>query len=134
MTKLTAGLGAAGLLVAAAMLFPDPVPQARAQSGCIEAGRDGVAIAGRLEASGKGKSGAILLRSQTGICLTGPDEDDKVAPTWVLHAFGANDTVHRQLAGLLGRQVEVRGRLMPALTVHHKAPIVVEVASVTAKP
>lgn len=117
-------------IIACGVLALVQTPLVQAQAGCIEAGKENVVLRGKLEVTGKARDRAILLRSASGICLTGPDEEDKVAPTWVLHVFGDSDEVHGRLSALIGKQVEVSGRLLPAHTAHHKAPIIVETAAV----
>ncbi|MDH4982214.1 DUF4431 domain-containing protein [Hyphomicrobium sp. D-2] len=70
------------------------------------------------------RDGAIILKLPKAVCLAGADEEDNVDATDEIHVAPIDEDMQQALTGLVGRDVQVRGTMIPAHTQHHKAPIV----------
>lgn len=64
------------------------------------------------------------------VCLTGPDEFDRVAKAETLHVAPAEEDLAPHFERLMGKIVVVEGTPFGAHTAHHHAPIVVMVSSI----
>lgn len=89
-------------------------------NACLPANEEGQAVEGRLTT----RDGAIILKLSAPVCLQGSDEDDNVDATDEIHLAPMDEDMQQALTGLIGRDVQARGTMMPAHTQHHKAPIV----------
>ncbi|MFD0987763.1 DUF4431 domain-containing protein [Methyloligella solikamskensis] len=118
------------LTVAAVCLFASPAFADR----CLKAGDDetliGVISAGEFEDAAGRPESALILNLEAPECLTGDDENDQIDTAMTVHIFGADDQMHEQLQGAVGKEVLVLGTPFGAMTVHHHAPIVMEVTAV----
>jgi hypothetical protein len=92
---------------------------------------------GRLSV-GHGKDAAgrpqrpYLLRTPVPVCLDGADAEDRVKSTQTIHIYPANDVIARDLRRFVGQTVLVRGNPFPRHTMHHHAPIVMEITEIDA--
>ena len=111
---------------------------AMAQDACLSDSKDDQAIEGRLaildaqDAAGRPQKPYVLLLSQP-VCLTAEEPDDSVDSSKSIHIFSSDDAVHQQIAGFVGKAVQVRGRPFPAHTAHHHAPVVMDITAITAR-
>jgi Domain of unknown function (DUF4431) len=88
---------------------------------CTRAGEDTIAE-GRLIARGD----ALILTLPVPMCLSGDEDTDNVAETKEIHVYSPDEALQSSLRGLAGKDVQVRGTMMGAVTQHHKAPIVMQ--------
>jgi len=109
---------------------------ARAEGACLVAGRDGQQAEGRLdrlkittEAYGQTETAFILFLAKPA-CLDGEDEYDKVASAGRIHVFSMDDKILRQLRANVGKNVRVTGSAFGEQTIHHHAPIVMNVSEI----
>jgi hypothetical protein len=91
---------------------------------CLRANEAGAIAEGRLIE----RDGAIVLKLPQAICLEGPEDSDTVPASNEIHVYSLDDKTHETLRGLIGKDVHLRGSFMGAMTQHHKAPIVMQVA------
>lgn len=75
----------------------------------------------------------LILELKTPACMTGPDEYDQVERTKRIHIFSTDKSVRRRLSQAVGKAVQVTGKPFGEMTVHHHAPIVMDVRAVTLK-
>ena len=94
-----------------------------------ELARGKLEILSAHDAAGRPET-AYILNLPTPACLMAEDPEDNVRSTRTVHIFGVNEAVHTRIASLVGRTVVVRGQPFPALTVHHHAPIVMEITKI----
>ena len=81
--------------------------QVPAQAGeCMRANEDGAIAEGRL---------------------IEPEDSDSVPASAEVHVYSLDDKIHQSLRCLIGKDVHLRGTFMGAMTLHHKAPIVMQV-------
>lgn len=115
----------------AAMLAP-------AEAACLKDTADVESAEGRLtvvaarDAAGRRERPYILALSSPA-CLTASDPEDSVEATRTIHVFPANPRIQAAMAALVGKAIVVRGRVFPAHTSHHHAPIVMEIAEVAVR-
>ncbi|NSL72486.1 hypothetical protein C6Y62_11770 [Hyphomicrobium sulfonivorans] len=95
-------------------------PALAQDNACLPANGEGQIAQGQLTI----RDGAIILKLPQAVCLTGADEDDNVDATDEIHVAPMDEDMQQALTGLVGRDVKVRGTMIPAHTQHHKAPIV----------
>jgi uncharacterized protein DUF4431 len=114
--------------ICAALIAIAAVAGPAASADCALANEDGAIAEGRLLDT----DGALILEMPVSLCLKGPDDFDNVGGTKEVHVFGATDDVHAALSKLVGKDVQLRGRMMGAHTQHHKAPILMEVSEADA--
>ncbi len=102
--------------------------------GCLKAGGEesvtGTISAGEFEDAAGRPESALILNLSKPTCLTGEDENDQIEATTTVHIFGADDELHKQLQEAVGEEVSVQGMPFGAMTVHHHAPIVMEVSEI----
>ena len=108
-----------------------------AANACMKDGENADA-AGRLsigsarDAAGRPQRPYIVTLSAPA-CLTATDLGDSVKSTRTVHIFSTDEKVHAAIAGLVGKTVRVRGTPFPAHTGHHHAPIVMDIAEISAQ-
>lgn len=90
------------------------------ENACLPANVEGQIAEGRLTT----RDGAIILKLPAPVCLQGSDEEDNVDATDEIHVAPMDEDMQQALTGLIGRDVQLRGTLVPAHTQHHKAPII----------
>ena len=74
-----------------------------------------------------------ILHLASVICLDTQDPGDKVEASKTLHIYSTDPKVMAAIARMVGKVVTVRGRPFPALTVHHHAPIVMDVSEIAVR-
>lgn len=102
---------------------------------CMEANASDQIAEGRL-ALGQFKDAAdrtetayiLLLPAPT--CLSAEDPDERVESTDKIHIFSSDDAIQGTLKSFVGKTVLVRGTALPAHTVHHHAPILIDVSEI----
>ncbi len=106
---------------------------AQTASACMIANRDGEEAEGRLErvkitteAYDQTETAFILLLPKPA-CLEGEDEYDKIESTKRIHIFSMDEKIRRKLSTSVGKTIRVRGWAFGEHTVHHHAPIVLNV-------
>ena len=104
-----------------------------ARAECALAGADltaeGKLLVGRFH-DGMGRpETALILAMAMPVCLRGPGEDDNVRPTRKVQVFGDTDAISAALQKLVGQRIRVTGSSMPAMTVHHHEPALIQVKS-----
>ncbi len=104
-----------------------------ARADCAVAGSD-ITVEGKLSVGhfhdGMGRpETALILTMPKPICLTGATADDTVKPTLKVQLFGDTDAIDAQLQKAIGKKVRATGHSMPAMTVHHHAPALVQTTS-----
>jgi hypothetical protein len=106
--------------------------------GCMQANADGKIAEGQLsigqfqDAAGRPQSAYILVLPVTA-CLASDDPDERVDGSDRIHIFASEDRIHRSIHRFVGRTVMVRGRPGAAHTVHHHAPIIMEIQEIDAR-
>lgn len=106
--------------------------------GCLKAAADGQIAEGRLvlgrfkDAAGRPETAYILLLSQPA-CLDADEADERVDKSAKIHIFSSRDSIHRQIHSFVGKIIQVRGSPAPALTVHHHAAIIMDIAEIDQK-
>jgi hypothetical protein len=120
------------LIAMAVLALP---PGLAAAQACQEAEAAGWMSGGLLakrtfkDAAGRPETAFILEMPQPE-CLRGKAEEDNVGPTRRIQIYSSNAAMTKTIAGLVGKRVMVEGRAFGAITVHHHAPIVVDVSSI----
>jgi hypothetical protein len=104
-----------------------------ADGACLMADQDGQEAEGRLErvkvtteAYRQTETAFLLLLSKPA-CLEGKSEYDKVESSKRIHVFSMDEGIRRKLRKNVGKTVRVRGWAFGEHTVHHHAPIVLNV-------
>ena len=101
---------------------------------CMKAGAEetlvGTISAGEFEDAAGRPESALILNPSEPECLTGEDENDQIDSATTVHIFGADDALHKKLQDAVGQEVLVLGMPFGAITVHHHAPIVMEVTAI----
>lgn len=101
---------------------------------CIEAEQDEFAE-GNLkqhvftDAAGRPEP-AFILNLPAPICLAGSDDLDNVENANTIQVFSSDERIDEAIGSLVGRSVLVRGKAFGALTVHHHAPIIMDVSEI----
>lgn len=73
---------------------------------------------------------AFILTLPAAVCLRGDDESDDVKNALAIHLYASDDALRKDLQGLVGKTVFVRGKPFGAITVHHHAPIVMQIGEI----
>ena len=108
-----------------------------AAARCIEANKADEEALGTLDrqtfsdAAGRPEQ-AFILTLSAATCLVGADEDDNAGNVSKIHLFSTDDALIQRIEALLGKEVRVRGTAFGALTVHHHAPVVMDVVAIDA--
>jgi hypothetical protein len=107
-----------------------------AGAGCLIASRDDQQVTGRLaqveitiEAYQLTETAFILSLAEPA-CLQGESEYDKVKDTRRVHIFSMDEKIRRKLRANVGQKIRVSGFAFGEHTVHHHAPIVLNVMKV----
>jgi hypothetical protein len=90
---------------------------------CMRANQAGAIAEGRLIE----RDDAIILKLPQAMCLEGPEDSDSVPASTEIHVYSLDDKIHQTLRGLIGKDVQLRGTFMGAMTQHHKSPVVMQV-------
>jgi hypothetical protein len=85
---------------------------------------------GRLVQRAIGGKRVYLLRVPTPVCLTARNSKDNVRGTKIIQVYSSNAAVNRSIVRFVGKDVQVTGRVVGALTRHHKAPIVMDLSDI----
>lgn len=110
------------------------------RAACLKAGAGDQVAEGRLALARitvpntKRTEQVFMLQLAAPACLDVADKDDEVEPTRRIHLFGADDALNKRLRGLVGKAVRIRGEPFGQHTVHHHAPIVMQVTGVELLP
>lgn len=75
----------------------------------------------------------LILELRMPDCMTGTNEYDKVESTNRIHVYSTNRAVARRLSGAVGKAVRVTGKPFGEMTVHHHAPIVMDVSTMSVR-
>lgn len=107
-----------------------------ARAGCLIANHDDQQATGRLsqlkitvEAYRLTETAFILFLAEPA-CLDGEDEYDKVESTKRIHVFSMDGEILRKLRSNVGKTIRVSGSAFGEQTIHHHAPIVMDVTKV----
>ncbi len=73
---------------------------------------------------------AYILLLPAPACLSAEDPDERVESTDKIHIFSSDDAIQGTLKGFVGKTLLVRGTALPAHTVHHHAPILIDVSEI----
>lgn len=73
---------------------------------------------------------AYILEMPQAECLKGRDDRDNVRPTSTVQLYSSNSAIEKTIRRFVGKRVMVEGRAFGATTVHHHAPIVVDLSSI----
>jgi len=116
----------AGLILAGAT-------EAAAQ--CLEADKPGVQAEGALALrtfrdAARRPETAFILTLPAPVCLAGNDDMDTVKSARTIQVFSTDDAMMQRIQGFVGRRVVVRGTAYGAHTVHHHAPIIMDVSEI----
>jgi hypothetical protein len=109
-----------------------------AHAACMKGGDKGAVAAGRVsigkarDAAGRPQRPYILTLSAPA-CLTAPDEEDNVKSTRTVHIYSSVPKIHATITSFVGKSVRVRGTPFHAHTGHHHAPIVMDIAEISAQ-
>jgi hypothetical protein len=107
-----------------------------AAAQCVEADKPGTTFEGALtqhtfrDAAGRPEKAFILTLSAP-VCLSGTEESDNVRSARTIHIFSSDDATARRMQRFVDGMVLVRGTAFGALTVHHHAPIVMDISEIT---
>lgn len=103
---------------------------------CMEADKPSGWVSGGLltqrifnVATGRPEPAYILVMPQAE-CLKGRDNRDNVRPTRTVQLYSSNSAIEKAIRRFVGKRVMVEGRAFGATTVHHHAPIVVDISSI----
>jgi len=77
---------------------------------------------------------AFILNLGEPACIEGEVESDKIASTLKIHVFSMDRAIDHSLRANIGRRVRVLGWAFGEHTAHHRAPIVMRVTAVEARP
>jgi hypothetical protein len=84
---------------------------------------------GRLVQRTIGGKRVYLLRVPTPVCLTVQNSKGGRG-TKIIQVYSSNAAVKRSIVRFVGKDVQVTGRVVGALTRHHKAPIVMDLSDI----
>ena len=107
-----------------------------AQAACLVANRDDQQATGRLERlkikieAYRLTETAFILSLPAPACLEGEDEYDKVDSTKRIHVFSMDGEILGKLRSSVGKTIRVSGSAFGEQTIHHHAPIVMNVTKV----
>jgi len=108
---------------------------APSSSACLAANTDSEKIVGRVRIdkfkTASGQSGsAYILDLPAATCLASNDPDERVKRSRTIHIFASQNKLHASIERFVGKAITVHGRASPAHTVHHRAPIIMDVAMI----
>ncbi len=107
-----------------------------ARARCLEAGKaesiQGVLQERTFQNAGGEDELAYILTPRAPACLAGAEAEDNKTGVLTIHLFSADPSMESRLQSLLGSAVEAHGSPFGALTMHHHAPIVMEIETITA--
>ena len=110
------------------------------QAACLKAGAEDQIAEGRLASvrieipDYKLKEQVFMLQLAAEACLDVADKDDEVEPTKRIHVYSLDEGLRKRMRGLVGKAVRVRGVPFGQQTIHHHAPIVMNVLSIEPMP
>jgi Domain of unknown function (DUF4431) len=123
-------------LVAATLALFASGRQVHAQ--CLQAEQDETAqgnLTQRLFTDAAGRpEPTFILALPNSICLYGEDEFDNVEEAYAIQIYSSNDAVDRTISRFVGKTVVLRGKAFGAMTVHHHAPIVMDISQIDSYP
>lgn len=111
---------------------------ATASAACLQANTDGQVAEGRVTALrytdlvGRWHSTFVLTLAKPA-CMEGKEEEEQVANAPRIQIFSTDAAVQRQIGRLAGKMVTVTGSPFPEHTVHHRAPIVLDVKAIQSR-
>lgn len=110
----------------------------QAQAQCLQAEREEFAdgnLTERLftDAAGRPEPAFILILPDT-VCLSGEDEFDDVRDARTIQIYSSDEAVDRSVQRFVGQTVSVRGKAFGAMTVHHHAPIIMDISQIEPAP
>lgn len=123
------------LLAAASLLLAGGIATELFAAQCMQAGGENEIAEGRLsvghfeDAAGRPET-AYIVTLPADTCLTGEEENDQIDSAKTIHIFGSSDAVHATIDKFVGQDVMVRGMPFGAMTVHHHAPIVMDITEI----
>ena len=106
-----------------------------ASAACLKANVGDQIASGRLTVirahDGMGRpERPYILRLDASTCLDAEELDEAVKQTRTIHVFPADEAMLPAFRRLVGRAITVRGSPFAAHTVHHHAPIVMQVSKI----
>jgi hypothetical protein len=72
----------------------------------------------------------FILTLAAPVCLRGSDELDNVRGARTIQIYASDDRIGRRIARFADKTVLVRGKPFGAATVHHHAPIVMDISEI----
>jgi hypothetical protein len=123
------------LSLVAMMVTAVTVSTGTARSACMKADAAGEIAEGRLarqtfkDAAGRPER-VFILKLPSPVCLSGTDEFDNVQNARTIQIYASDDTIGRRIARFADKTVLVRGKPFGAATVHHHAPIVMDISEI----
>ncbi|HLL27371.1 MAG TPA: hypothetical protein VKT73_06940 [Xanthobacteraceae bacterium] len=112
-----------------------------ATAECLKAEVEGQVAQGRLERVrfvdvdyGNRVEIAYILNLAQPACLEGEDEYDKIESTLKIHVYSMDKPILQRLEANIGRQIRVLGWAFGEHTIHHRAPIVMNITAVKTLP
>ena len=109
-------------------------------AACLKADAEDQIAEGRLASvrieipDYKLKEQAFMLQLDAEACLDVKDKDDEVEPTKRIHVYSLDEGLRKRMRGLVGKAVRVHGVPFGEHTIHHHAPIVMNVSSIELMP
>ena len=106
------------------------------QAACFKADAEDQIAEGRLAIvrieipDYKLKEQAFMLQLAAAACLDVADKGDEVESTKRIHVFSTDEGMRKRMRGLVGKAVRVRGVPFGEHTIHHHAPIVMNVSAI----
>ena len=106
-----------------------------AYAECLKSNVEGQMAQGQLTI-GRAKDGLgrperpYILRLASSACLDADDPDDAVKSSRTIHVFPTDDKLLPSFGRLVGKAVTVRGNPFVRHTVHHHAPIIMQVTEI----
>ncbi|MBV9456943.1 MAG: DUF4431 domain-containing protein [Bradyrhizobium sp.] len=109
-----------------------------ASAACLKANTEGQTVSGKLTvAHAKDGMGRLerpfILRLATSACLDADDPEEAVKTTRTIHIFPADEAMLPKFRKLVGKEVAATGSPFAAHTVHHHAPIVMQIKEIRAR-
>jgi hypothetical protein len=102
---------------------------------CMKAGEadeiaDGTLAQGMFQDAAGRPERAFILTLPAAICLIGEEASDDVKSANTIDVYANDDALKTKMLHLVGKTVFVRGKAFGALTMHHHAPIVMEISAI----
>jgi hypothetical protein len=116
------------------VLFALPDAQARAcmQEGEV-AGAEGQLRIGTARRVGEVRERPYILRLATPACLKANATEEDVKTAHTIHVYATEAAIRAKMRPLVGKAVRLTGRPYPAHTLHHHAPIVMDISAIAAR-